>query len=92
MKKKTCIDCYGNRLDLSPLRYLSRLGFKSPYLVDASNDGVTYLGFFQTDPQPIHRITENAGVTEILWAYGDWDDRANLTYETETSKPIVIEV
>lgn len=90
---KTCIDCYGNRLDLSPYRYLTQFGQKSPYLVDAVTEGVTYICFYDTtDNQPIQRITEQDGVTEILWAYGKWSNRTTLSYEMPLSKPLIIEV
>ena len=92
---KTCIDSYGNRLDKAHPGYLSAgFGRKEPYLVEELDNGVSYTCFSANldANQPIHRITESNGTTEMLWAYGKWADRATLTYTLELSKPLIIEV
>ena len=59
------------------------------YEVDDAGDGVTYIRFANTNPCAVQRVTRVESVdpdgglrasTVREVAYGDWDDRADLTY------------
>ena len=89
---KICIDCYGNQPDKNPGMFLSPDGIKPACLVDSKVDGVTYMCFRNVpDPQPIHRVLVDNGVTQILWAYGPWSNRDKLSYETDLCTPLIVD-
>ena len=84
----TLIDCYGHIA--SSKRYQRRDYKKQPYLI-ASDGEVTYICFSRAAKRPIHRIVENGGDTEILWAFGAWEDRANLTYTATLNDALAVD-
>ena len=81
------IDCYGH--SATSERYQKRDYGKRPYLID-SVGGTTYVCFSKASKRPIHRIVEGDGGTEILWAFGAWENRANLTYAATLNDPLTI--
>ena len=83
----TMIDCYGH--DATSERFQKREYRKHPYLIDSA-EGTTYVCFSKSAKRPIHRIVENGGNTEILWAFGSWDERASLNYTSTLNDPIMI--
>ncbi len=52
-----------------------------PYQVDEASAFVTYIRYTDGSPCAIHRITIAGTVTQFDWAYGDWANRASLTYK-----------
>ncbi len=83
------IDCYGH--EASSTRYGRREYAKTPYLVVKSGN-TTYICFANTEgKQPIHRIREADGVTEIAWAVGRWPERENLDFTTPLGSPIEVD-
>lgn len=72
------IDCYG--FDATSVHFQHRK--LQPYII--KNDGsVYYICFLDAPKRPIHRITQipETGETVIEWAYGEWDNAENLTYQ-----------
>lgn len=53
----------------------------SPFQVDEADANTTYIRYYNTNPCAIHRILITGTVTQMDWAYGDWADRATLTYK-----------
>ena len=52
----------------------------SPYLIDASTDGVVFMCFSDSVSAAIWRITSGIDQTTTEWAYGAWGDRKFLSY------------
>ena len=73
---KTRVDNFGRRETsggyLSPVEPL-------PYQVAVDGDK-TYVSFYNTNPRAIHRITTAGDVKTVEFAFGSWDERANLAY------------
>ncbi len=82
------IDCYGHAATSE--RYQRRDYRKLPYLI-AADGGTTYVCFSKSAKRPIHRIVESGGGTEVLWAFGAWDNRANLTYAATLNDPLTVD-
>ena len=77
------INCYGERTESATYDK------NPPVAPHESNEigGSTYLRFGEGDMVPIHRLTVGAdGIVRREWAYGKWDEAANLDYipTTET--------
>ncbi len=69
------IDCHGYRLtDRGFMKWRPR-----PYRIKTEG-GATYVCFTNDALRCIHRYTTSAGETVAEWAYGPWDDAANLVY------------
>lgn len=83
------IDCYGH--PASSERYQKFDYAKRPYMV-AEADGATYMCFSKAAKRPIHRYTEADGVTKCEWAFGAWEDRANLSYTATLNDAIAVNV
>lgn len=50
------------------------------YLVDTATEGVTYRCYTNNASRLIERVTVATGLTTTEKAFGDWEDRADLTY------------
>ena len=59
----------------------SRSETPEPYIVDAAGVGVIYICFDDTTTRCVRRITEADGATTVEFAIGNWENRANLTYQ-----------
>lgn len=88
MASQVRIDCYGNIEGMNSTRFLNTIGEKYPVLVD-EQDSVTYIAFdvATAGNQPIHKITEDGTVTTIMWGYGEWSNRATITYDKTKNQP-----
>lgn len=91
--KNVTIDCFGNRNDREPERFMTPQGEKHAHVVD-SQSGVTYVAFDRTGvaAQPIHKITVTGTVTTIWWGYGAWADRESLNYDLTKNETRNVEV
>lgn len=54
--------------------------YEFPYQEDTNETGKKYIRFYNENPCVIWKETEEAGVLTREFSYGDWSDRANLTY------------
>ena len=69
-------DRYGRQAgQIDPLE-----GIPEPYLVDRVSAALTYICYYNTNPRAVRRITVVDTLTTVEVAYGDWDNRENLTY------------
>lgn len=82
------IDCYEH--PASSERYQRANFEKKAYLVDKSSESTTYVCFSSNPKRAIHRISVSGDVTEIAWAFGEWEDRESLTFETDLNTPLNI--
>ena len=86
------IDCYGNRNDRVSDRFNTPRGKKRPYLVDEAGNGVTYVCFDNTPERAIQRSVKTGNITTIAWAFGAWDNRANLSYTATLNEPLTVDM
>ncbi len=52
-----------------------------PYIVDASQTGVTYICFVDTASRCVRRVTQANGITTTEFSIGSWENRAGLVYQ-----------
>lgn len=83
------IDCYEH--PASSERYQRANFEKKAYLVDKSSESTTYVCFSSNPKRAIHRISVSGDVTEIAWAFGEWDNRTTLNFVNTLNDPIVID-
>lgn len=50
------------------------------YIIDEATQDTKYMCFTDDDKRVIWRETKNADVTTLEFSYGEWTDKANLTY------------
>jgi len=50
-----------------------------PYRISVEGN-TTYICFDGDEKRPIHRITKSETERVFEWAYGSWEQRANLAY------------
>lgn len=88
------IDCYGNLGLTGSSRFCHKLGEKFPVLVDNYDDDTTYICFDRetAGAQPIQQVKKSGTVTQIMWAYGEWSNRTNLTYDKTMNEPLTITI
>lgn len=53
----------------------------TPFQVDEADADTTYIRYYNTTPCAVHRVSVAGFITQIDWAFGDWDNRSALTYK-----------
>ena len=69
------IDCHGFKITDRGYMYWR----PKPYRIKVAGDA-TYVCFSNDPLRCIHRYVTTGGETVAEWAYGAWDDAANLEY------------
>ena len=89
---KVTIDCYGNRNDRAGARFNTPAGKKRPYLIDEAGNGVTYVCYDNAPRRAIQKGVKTGNITTIAWAFGEWDNRANLTYTATLNETLTVDM
>ena len=76
MSKKVFFDQFGRRSDASLFGAFPR----NTYQVDEASESVIYLRYDGTNPCAVYRISVSGTVTTREVAWGNWADRASLSY------------
>jgi hypothetical protein len=80
------IDCYG-----FPSNSIAYQKQKKHFAESVKIGGFTYIRFGTDDIGPIHRLDESAADNpKLLWAYGSWADKGNISFATDLNAPIDI--
>lgn len=80
------IDSYG--FPSTSVDYFHR---KKQFAESAKAGNYTYIRFGTEDIGPIQRLDESdPDNPKLLWAYGSWADKANLTFSVDLNTPIDI--